>query len=96
MKDQQYAILAGILAVVLLTVALIIGAAGVKDILGLQSLSAGVFAIGIFSIGIFSIGVFNVGLFAVAVFTLGISIKRKSTASREADSSKSNPPAKAA
>jgi hypothetical protein len=85
MKEPQYAILSGILAVVLLIGALILvvaGVTGVKDVLGWQVLSTGDFAsgylsagnsaVGYLAAGDFSVGVFAAGIFSVGVFAVGI------------------------
>jgi hypothetical protein len=86
-KSSIYYILPGIVAVVLLVVALVLVVANVEDMFGLPVLSAGdfatgylgagkfsagVFVAGIFSVGVFSIGIFSIGIFSIGIFNIGL------------------------
>ncbi len=77
----------GIVAVVLLLIALVLRLAGVYTIGGLPLADAGqfaagylaagnfaigVFAAGIFSVGIFAAGIFSIGIFAIGIFSIGV------------------------
>jgi len=74
--------LAGVVAVGLLIIALLLYLAGIETIAGFPLadagqfaggyLAAGDFAIGVFSAGIFACGVFAAGIFAIGVFSIGI------------------------
>jgi hypothetical protein len=83
----KYLSFAGILAIVLLVVPLILVVAGVKDLAGLPFLSArdfaagylgagnfsaGVFAAGTFAVGVYASGIFSIGIFSIGIFSIGI------------------------
>lgn len=73
---------AGLVALGLLGIALVLTLAGIETVAGYEVLSAGQsafgflaagnFSLGVLSAGIFSVGIFSAGVFSVGIFSIGI------------------------